>query len=76
MSSVSSRPSLTELRIEVESTDASATISANEHTKSIEIIVRRFKNENVLCLGSWVADQEVDRMLGLLCTELAASPFG
>jgi hypothetical protein len=72
---VTSRPSNSELLIEVETREAKATIAARETPPSLRIVVHRFKDERVLCDGSCPTDLELDRRLGLLCTDLSASPF-
>ena len=72
---VISRPSNSELLIEVETREAKATIAARETPPSLRIVVRRFKDERVLCEGGCPTDLELDRRLGLLCTDLSASPF-
>lgn len=70
-----SKPSNSELLIEVETREAKATIAARETPPTLRIVVRRFKDERVLCEGSCPTDLELDRRLGLLCTDLSASPF-
>lgn len=72
---VISRPSNSELLIEVETREAKATIAARETPPSLRIVVHRFKDERVLCEGNCPTDLELDRRLGLLCTDLSASPF-
>ena len=72
---VTFRPSSSELLIEVETREAKATIAAREAPPSLSIVVRRFKDERVLCEGPCPTDLELDRRLGLLCTDLSASPF-
>ena len=72
---VISKPSNSELLIEVETREAKATIAARETPPSLRIVVRRFKDERVLCEGSCPTDLELDRRLGLLCTDLSVSPF-
>ena len=72
---VTSRPSNSELLIEVETREAKATIAARETPPSLRIVVHRFKDERVLCDGNCPTDLELDRRLGLLCTDLSASPF-
>ena len=72
---VISHPSNSELLIEVETREAKATIAARESPPSLSIVVLRWKDERVLCEGSCPTDLELDRRLGLLCTDLSASPF-
>jgi hypothetical protein len=72
---LTSRPSNSELLIEVETSEAKATIAAREAPPALRIVVRRFKDERVLCEGSCPTDIELDRRLGLLSTDLSASPF-
>ena len=72
---VISKPSNSELLIEVETREAKAAIAARDTPPSLRIVVRRFKDERVLCEGSCPTDLELDRRLGLLCTDLSVSPF-
>ena len=73
--SFATRPSGTELLIEVSTSEARATISARETSQYLRIVVQRFKDERVLCDGTCPTDLERERWLGLLCDDLSASPF-
>lgn len=70
-----SRPGTTELRIEVETNEARAVIAAWEASRTLRIVVHRFKDERVLFDGRCSTELELERKLGALCTELSASPF-
>lgn len=69
------RPSPAELLIEVETTEARATIAASEHPRTLHIVVHRFKNDQVVFDGPCTTDAALDRGLDALCTDLSASPF-
>jgi hypothetical protein len=70
-----SRPSSSELLIEVVTGEAHARIAAREHMRMMQVVVRRFKNEKILFDGSGATDLEMERVLGSLLTDLSASPF-
>ena len=73
--SLASRPSGTELLIEIRTREARATITARETSRTLRIVVHRFKDERVLFDGSCPTDLDLERRLGSLCTDLSASPF-
>jgi hypothetical protein len=70
-----SRPRTGELRIEVETNEAQAVIAAWESSRTLRIVVHRFKDDRVLFDGGCPTDHELERRLGSLCSELSASPF-
>lgn len=72
---ITSQPSNSELMIEVETREARASITARASPPYLRIVVHRFKDERVLCEGGCPTDFELDRRLGLLSTDLSASPF-
>ena len=73
--SVATRPSLTELLIEIETNEAKASIIARERQKTLDIAVHRFRNRQILSQGSCESEYEIDRRLNSLCANLSASPF-
>ena len=74
MRSQASRPSAAALLIEVEMSEANATIMASECSRTLSIVVRRSRHEQVLFDGPCATDAALDRGLNALCTDLSASP--
>jgi hypothetical protein len=73
--SVISRPNSSLLIIKIQTNEAKATITATEQLSTLELIVHRFKNEQMLFRGSCSTNSEIDRRLQSLLIDLSASPF-
>jgi len=68
------RISANSLILEVEAGNAKASISVRETSRSLEISVRRFKDERVLFRSDGVTPQQAQRALLTLVTELTIAP--
>ncbi len=71
ISTIVSRRTADQLRLEIRSENATAKIDARQALRTLEITVSRFKDRRIICEGACNTDNDLDRKLRSLLIDLS-----